>query len=72
MGKFRWEKHNKDGVTLFMGVARHHAWRVWRVDDETISFDVLSSFADPSTSDQSALLRDYFQVRYRGTQKHHG
>lgn len=65
---FRWKKLAADGdeniprsSEVFVGVAKHRVWKLWRQDDEHIGYEVLARFSKACGDDLEAL-RDYLQL----------
>ncbi|CAG9533829.1 unnamed protein product [Cercopithifilaria johnstoni] len=69
---FRWKKsvesNGKNTASssndLFLGVAKHRIWKVWRENDEQLGYEVLAKFSKARGSDLD-VLKDYFQLNIK-------
>ena len=56
---FRWKQHDSN---VLIGVACHRVWKLWRKDNDEIAFQVLTKFSQAQTTDDTEVLKKYFQV----------
>uniref|UniRef100_A0A914XXA3 DNA-(apurinic or apyrimidinic site) lyase n=1 Tax=Panagrolaimus superbus TaxID=310955 RepID=A0A914XXA3_9BILA len=65
---FRWKKdNNNDESEKLIGVACHRVWKIWRIDENQIAFQVLAKFPQAKvfsgeSKDDEEVLKDYFQL----------
>uniref|UniRef100_A0AC34GYH2 DNA-(apurinic or apyrimidinic site) lyase n=1 Tax=Panagrolaimus sp. ES5 TaxID=591445 RepID=A0AC34GYH2_9BILA len=62
---FRWKKDMNESEKL-IGVACHRVWKLWRIDENQIAFQVLAKFPQSKIFDgekkDEEILKDYFQL----------
>lgn len=56
---FRWKREDKQHS--WIGVFYHRAWRIWRIDNERVGFEVCHTF-EKEVEDPKKLLEEYFQL----------
>uniref|UniRef100_A0AC35TRU2 OGG_N domain-containing protein n=1 Tax=Rhabditophanes sp. KR3021 TaxID=114890 RepID=A0AC35TRU2_9BILA len=60
---FRFKRVYKDKQMYYYGVARHRVWKIWRVNEDEIEYEVLHSFIKSNEDTDKDVFNDFFSLQ---------